>query len=530
MDNSKYPVTLQTEGSQNYLAIDLPEDAKIIPYCRTMLENNTIPGILPMRHQMIDGRERFRFPIGGKVRLGDYCLAHPLTQQTGILLLKNLTASLQELEDYFLSASQCILDPEQVYVADGLQTYVMCLPVETDRSRVSNELKQFYQDLLSRYFTTGGSQYFFSVFMGVYNAANFDLASFTSRFLKDAGSPLAQAASQNQAGSLEHFDASRGTGHIASAPSPKPSPVPQPAPSAIPSHASAHSSEKDGSKGGFFRNRGGSAVKEAPAETAAESGGAADSSFAIPGKESIGPQGVMIPGGGTLPDVFGAEKKEPRKVTKEEKKQQKKEAVRQAKEEKERAKKAKKESGFHLFGGGKKRKEEHAPEAETPVQPSSLAMPGTMQEQRENAPVQHLNPSQQQQRTSENRPADFGEGTISIDVLNQEDDLTSFAGEGSGTAAFLEYKGKKVPITRSEFLIGQYSTNRQVDFAIYNNRKVSHQHAVIITNNGRCYLRDDRSTNGTWLNGIRLEHGKTVLLHDGDEIRLYDETLIFRMG
>lgn len=48
---------------------------------------------------------------------------------------------------------------------------------------------------------------------------------------------------------------------------------------------------------------------------------------------------------------------------------------------------------------------------------------------------------------------------------------------------------------------------------------VSRLHAIVRRLNGR-YLIEDRSTNGTWLNGDRLVHGEPLPLHDGDRIRI----------
>ncbi|KAG9598605.1 hypothetical protein KCV01_g8616, partial [Aureobasidium melanogenum] len=48
---------------------------------------------------------------------------------------------------------------------------------------------------------------------------------------------------------------------------------------------------------------------------------------------------------------------------------------------------------------------------------------------------------------------------------------------------------------------------------------VSRLHAIVRRLNGR-YLIEDRSTNGTWLNGDRLAHGEPQPLHDGDRIRI----------
>ena len=46
---------------------------------------------------------------------------------------------------------------------------------------------------------------------------------------------------------------------------------------------------------------------------------------------------------------------------------------------------------------------------------------------------------------------------------------------------------------------------------------VSRRHARIVERNGRAVILDDRSLNGTWVNGQRIE---AAILSDGDEILL----------
>ena len=53
-------------------------------------------------------------------------------------------------------------------------------------------------------------------------------------------------------------------------------------------------------------------------------------------------------------------------------------------------------------------------------------------------------------------------------------------------------------------------------------RAVSREHAMISCENGRYRLTDLGSTNGSYLNGIRIFSGIPVLISPGDEIILGD--------
>jgi serine phosphatase RsbU (regulator of sigma subunit) len=60
---------------------------------------------------------------------------------------------------------------------------------------------------------------------------------------------------------------------------------------------------------------------------------------------------------------------------------------------------------------------------------------------------------------------------------------------------------------------------------ILNKRSVSRFHAQIITDHGEFFLEDNSSTNGTFINGKRVD--RRVALHDGDRIVIHDIPLVF---
>lgn len=60
---------------------------------------------------------------------------------------------------------------------------------------------------------------------------------------------------------------------------------------------------------------------------------------------------------------------------------------------------------------------------------------------------------------------------------------------------------------------------------VLDNRSISRLHAHIIAQRGRFYIEDNNSTNGTYINGRRLQSREQ--LHDGDRIGLNDIPLIF---
>ena len=90
--------------------------------------------------------------------------------------------------------------------------------------------------------------------------------------------------------------------------------------------------------------------------------------------------------------------------------------------------------------------------------------------------------------------------------------------------------GEIINITKPEFAIGKSKT--KADYAIENNTAISRVHCIVVQRDGVNYIKDNNSTNHTFMNGIQLEPGKEVLLKNKAIIRMGDEefTFLLRKG
>ena len=76
--------------------------------------------------------------------------------------------------------------------------------------------------------------------------------------------------------------------------------------------------------------------------------------------------------------------------------------------------------------------------------------------------------------------------------------------------------GEVINITKSEFILGKSKT--KADNTIENNNTI---------NDGVNYIKDNNSTNHTYVNGVELQPGKEVLLKHKTDIRMGDEEFVF---
>lgn len=88
---------------------------------------------------------------------------------------------------------------------------------------------------------------------------------------------------------------------------------------------------------------------------------------------------------------------------------------------------------------------------------------------------------------------------------------------------YLEYDHQILDIANDTFTIG-----RKSDRDCYLHAPaVSKEHAVIVKEEDGYYLTDLKSSNATYVNGKKLTPLKSVILHDGDEIKFADTSLLF---
>ena len=88
--------------------------------------------------------------------------------------------------------------------------------------------------------------------------------------------------------------------------------------------------------------------------------------------------------------------------------------------------------------------------------------------------------------------------------------------------------GEIINITKPEFIIGKSKT--KADYAIENNSAISREHCIVIQRDGVNYIKDNNSTNHTYVNGVELQPGKEVLLKHKTEVRLGDEEFTFLLS
>jgi len=87
---------------------------------------------------------------------------------------------------------------------------------------------------------------------------------------------------------------------------------------------------------------------------------------------------------------------------------------------------------------------------------------------------------------------------------------------------------ERTMINKAVFKIGK--ANRGVDYHISGNGAISRVHAIIVHKGDSYYIKDNKSTNFTYVNDVKVEGDEEVELRNNSKIRLSDEEFIFKLG
>ena len=86
---------------------------------------------------------------------------------------------------------------------------------------------------------------------------------------------------------------------------------------------------------------------------------------------------------------------------------------------------------------------------------------------------------------------------------------------------------EKIMINKQTFKIGKSVVG--ADYTISGNGAISRIHAIITGKDGEYFIKDNKSTNHTFVNGESVEDGESVQLTDDSKIVLGDEEFIFKL-
>lgn len=108
----------------------------------------------------------------------------------------------------------------------------------------------------------------------------------------------------------------------------------------------------------------------------------------------------------------------------------------------------------------------------------------------------------------------FGATTENSGYVLLDSDITTILYSNTFRLSAVDSEGT-IQFSQDTVSVGKEVSN---DLCLNMQNTISRHHATFLYEKGLWFLRDDGSTNGTWINGIRLEPGKKYQLASNDEI------------
>lgn len=465
----------EVKEPRQYLLASLCDDVEPIDFCIEMTTRNNIAGLLPLHRQFADGQTQLWFDITGQRRLSSVLQNEKGQSKVVLLLLQNLIRALQGLNEYFLRAGQCLLDRDYIFVDDNMRVNLALAPLETDAPDSSSELRRMFMDILGDCAADARTQATLAPLLAYLMRTEFHLSEFAGQVKKLAdGAPAQKAVRREEP--------------IVPKPAPRPAPAPAPTPTPVEPPMPVVEEKKKFSIPSFPGKKKEEDSRAASAVSIPGSGASipGNGGVSIPGGGVNIPGGMSIPGGGSIPAPQPVKKKE--------------------KEKKEDHKK------FSLFGGKKEQKLTLDEEAH--VVAGGVPIPDLAQR---HAPMPDLEqrcaPDSPLPRPSGNEAQ--WHGTVSFENMSGAGTKTEYIGEGGAQENVLRGDGHTIYLTSFPFTIGRVGCNYLI-----NSAKVSRHHVTILQEDGVLYVRDENSSNHTYLNGSMLAAYTAYPLENGAELRL----------
>lgn len=456
----------ESQGMNNYICIKVTEE--LSRYQVKMLECNEIPGLLSMHGTVMNGVCKLHYDITKMQRLSD-ALREGLGGQQARKLLLDIMQSLLKVEDYLLSFTRCVLTPDYVYVTQGQKIGILYLPYAEKTVLSVDAVRMFYQNILAEYLTDDNDIYFLNLLKYV-NKQDFSIAGLLEKLKEgveaNTGDEQRERMKQNAPVASER----ESIGMFGKFPMPdknneNTSEKTQTAKKAILEFPSRK--EKEEKK-----------TEKQEEKKAKEQVAAADIGFMVPGMENRQEEKAVV------------------------------------KEDKKKKEPAEKKQGLFggLFGGGKK-----AAEKEEKI---SIPTSGSKALKDSAGKQQNYVPENTRQDMYPSGNSGGWSGTVMLETEGAKTEML-----GMQNAPRLLHNGSAVVLNHFPFRIG----NGKVEGMDYVIPKgvISKNHASIQCSQGRYYIKDENSSNHTYLNGKQLPPFTEFEIGSGDVIRLANEEMTF---
>ena len=494
--------TYENQGTSSFLVYPLNPEDELDTMGIGMIGNNHIPHILPISFTQIDEARYLRYSISSKITLESF-FSGMVNRKRLLGIFIGICEAIEAGDEYMLESSMLVLDKKYIFANVSTdEPYLVYLPVLNERDPL--DLGRFFKEIMfsTQFDPSEDCSYVAGIINFLNTSTHFSLKEFETLLykLKDGTLPgtlkeeekmKVPAATTTPSGAAVRPTPAVRLTPVTPAPATAPvqpvsaesaaPPVPGPAPAPVSSPPERKESIT------------GASEARTPSVTGLD--------FAIPGQDAAAKKPVPfhMPKGQT-----------PR---------------------------PEKKKGFLGFGGKKEKAKQEAPAVQSappevsppPVHPAP-AVPGFGQAQAQ-TPAWVKNTSSV---LKEGQTTVLRGGTAQTTVLSngaaETTILTNPEAEARPVRKPVLVRAKNGAMTPIDKILFRIGTERSfANLWISDNSAVSHAHADIINRDGDYFVRDNNSTNHTYLNGTQLVSNQEYQLKSGDELVFANERFLFKI-
>lgn len=139
----KFEFGYESDASGSFLIVNADADEKVLTYQIEMIKNNPNKNILPVSLIQKDSKYQFRYSITSRLTLSQYLKRNRLKRDEFINIFYDITKTILDAKVYLLSDKAFIINKDYIYInPDSMEVALVYLPVNFDIN-INDNLKNF---------------------------------------------------------------------------------------------------------------------------------------------------------------------------------------------------------------------------------------------------------------------------------------------------------------------------------------------------------------------------------------------------
>lgn len=532
----------ENQGSSTYLVYQVEDERNLDTLTLGMLTNNHIANLVPVVYTQQDAEQYLKYNVTSKVTV-QQLWEDTISKKHLVGVLNGIVSAVLNAEEYMMDINLLVFDTNRIFVdiTTG-NTELICLPI-TETQDITPDMKAMFKEILfaAHLNPNENNDYFVKLINFVNSKTQFSVEA-CKAMLDEICGAVAETA-QNVSQQVKHVqEVSTLTSTV---------PMQQPIEKNAVQRAencqnTIHNSVQETS------------VLEAQLQQTRIPQTQLTQGFAVPDmakKDNAIPEErkadndeekeiswfYLMSHYNKENATIYKEQKAKKKQDKENEKTLEKDKKKNKKEKKEKTESSSQLTGFAVPGSGismaipgqqvtSSTVQQQTQQASAPQRSdqTSQANSASAPQQSAQPPVSNLYAQQISGQLTQGR-ANFGETTVlNVGGIGETTVLTNVILQADAPKMPYLIRNKnneKISLNKPVFRIGKEKS--YVDYFIGDNTAISRSHADIITRDGNYYIRDNNSTNHTYINGTMIPSNEEIPIVDGTKIRLANEDFEF---